>query len=84
MTLGKLLDNKTTLFIYYFYSNDDPRNPENRQQNQFSERRFSNFSEQTSYNPLNWKAWLTAVVQLSANDPPFVSFDLIGEKNQVI
>ena len=25
MTLGKLLDNNPTLFIFYFYSNDDPR-----------------------------------------------------------
>ena len=29
MTLGKLLDNSTPLFIFYFYSNDDPRDPEN-------------------------------------------------------
>ena len=33
MTLGKLLDNNTMLFIFYFYSNDDRRDPENRQQN---------------------------------------------------
>ena len=27
MTRGKLLDNNTSLFIFYFYSNDDPRDP---------------------------------------------------------
>ena len=86
MTRSKLLDNYTTLFIFYFYSNDDPRDPENRRQNRFSERRFSErrFSEQTSYNRLNGKAWLTAVVRLSANIPTPMSVDLIGEKNQVI
>ena len=41
MTRVKLLDNNTTLFIFYFYSNDDPRDTENRRQNRFSERRFS-------------------------------------------
>ena len=81
MTRGKLLDNNTTLFIFYFYSNDDPRDPENRRQNQFSERRFS---EQTSYNRLNGKVWLTAVLRLSANILTLVSVDLIGEKNKVI
>ena len=69
------------LFIFYFYSNDDLRDPEIRRQNRFSERRFS---EQTSYNRLNGKAWLTAVVLLSfksavskldqlSYDPVFVS-----------
>ena len=81
MTLGKLVDNNPTLFIFYFYSNDDPRDPENRRQNPFSECRFL---EQTSYNRLNGKAWLTAVVRLSVNIPTLVSVDLIGEKNQVI
>ena len=81
MTRGKLLDNNPTLFIFYFYSNDDPRDLENRRQNRFSERRFL---EQTSYNRLNGKAWLTAVVRLSANIPTLVSVDLIGEKNQFI
>ena len=81
MTRGKLLNDNTTLFIFYFYFNDDPRDLENRQQNRFSERRFS---EQTSYNQLNGKAWLTAVVLLSANNTAIVSADLIGEKNQVI
>ena len=78
---SKLLDNNTTLFIFYFYFNDDPRDPENRRQKRFSERQFS---EQTSYNRLNGKAWLTAVVRLSANIPTLVSVDLIGEKNQAI
>ena len=54
MTIGKLLDNNTPLFIFYFYSNDDPRDPENRQQNWFSVK--------NSYNQLNGKGWLTAVV----------------------
>ena len=40
--------------------------------------------KQTSYNRLNGKAWLTAVVRLSANIPTLMSVDLIGEKNQVI
>ena len=73
---SKLLDNNTKVFIFYFYFNDDPRDPENRRQKRFS--------EQTSYNRLNGKAWLTAVVRLSANIPTLVSVDLIGEKNQAI
>ena len=28
MTRSKLLENNTTLFIFYFYSNDEPRYPE--------------------------------------------------------
>ena len=53
MTLGKLLDNDTQLFIFYFYSNSDSTSPKGpRKQNRFSERRFS---EKTSYNRLNWK-----------------------------
>ena len=61
-----------------------PRDPENRQKNQFSERRFS---EITSYvQPVEWEsvAWLTASKDLSGNDAEFVSVDLTGEKNQVI
>ena len=70
------------LFIFYFFSYDDQRNKKkNRRQNRFSERRFS---EQTSYYRLNWKASLTAVVLLSANNTSLVSVDLIGKKNQVI
>ena len=38
----------------------------------------------TSYDRLNGKAWLTALVLLSANNTPLVSVDLIGEKNPVI
>ena len=83
MTRGKLLDNNPTLFIFDFYSNDDLRDPENRRQNRFTERRFS---EQSSYmyNRLNGKPWLNAIVWLSANIPTLVSVDLIGEKNQAI
>ena len=45
-----------------------PRDPENRQQNRFSERRFSKKKTQ-----LNEKAWLG-----------LLGVDLIGEKNHVI
>ena len=48
MIRGKLLDNDTQLFIFI-------SDPENRQQNRFSERRFS---KKYSYNRLNGKAWL--------------------------
>ena len=44
MTRGKLLDNDTQLFIFIsilIMTQLQPRDPENRQQNQFSERRFS-------------------------------------------
>ena len=60
-----------------------PRDPENRQQNRFSERRFS---EKTQLQPVEWEsvAWLTASWDLSGNNAEFVSVDLIGEKNQVI
>ena len=61
--------------FFYFYSNDDPRDPENKRQKRFPERRYS---EQTSYNQLNGKAWLTVVVRLSANIPMLVCVDLIG------
>ena len=44
VTRGKLLDNKTQLFIFIsilIMTQLHPRDPENRQQNRFSERRFS-------------------------------------------
>ena len=44
MTQGKLLDNDTQLFIFIsilIMTQLYQRNPENRQQNRFSERRFS-------------------------------------------
>ena len=44
MTRGKLLDNDTQLFIFIsilIMTQLHLRDPENRQQNQFSERRFS-------------------------------------------
>ena len=50
MTRDKLLDNNPTLFIF-FYSNDDSRDPENRQ-NRFSERRFSKKKLQ----PVEWES----------------------------
>ena len=61
-----------------------PRDPENRQQNRFSERRFS--EKKNSYNWLNGEAWigLLPVRIYRENSAEFVSVDLIGEKNQVI
>ena len=59
MTRGKLLDNDTQLFIFIsilIMTQLHPRDPENRQQNRFSERRFS--GKKNSYNRLNGKAWL--------------------------
>ena len=44
MTRGKLLDSDTQLFIFIsilIMTKLHPRDPENRQQNRFSERRFS-------------------------------------------
>ena len=44
MTRGKLLDNNAQLFIFISFlimTQLNPRDPENRQQNRFSERRFS-------------------------------------------
>ena len=53
-----------------------PMDPENRQQNRFSERRFSEKNPATIGGMGNWA--------LSTNNAQFVSFGLIGEKNQVI
>ena len=44
--------------------------------------RNANSRKKTSYNRLNEKAWLTAVVRLSANIPTLVSIDLIGKRNE--
>ena len=58
LTRGKLLDNDTQLFIFIsilIKTQLHPRDPENRQQNRFSEQRFS---EKNSYNRLNGKTWL--------------------------
>ena len=55
MIQGKILDNNAQLFIFIsilIITHFHPRDQENRQQNQFSERRFS---EKNSYNQLNWK-----------------------------
>ena len=52
-----------------------PREQENIQQNRFSERRFS----EKQLQPIEWET-----SGLSANNPQFMSFDLKGEKNQVI
>ena len=59
ITQGKLLDNDTQLFIFISIltmTQLHPRDPENRQQNRFSERRFS---EKPSYNRWNGEAWLS-------------------------
>ena len=59
MTRGKLQDNDTQLFIFIYIlimTQLQLRDPENRQQNRFSERRFS--EKKPSYNRLNWKTWL--------------------------
>ena len=58
MTRGKLLDNDTQLFIFIsilIMTQLNPMDPENRQQNRFSERRFS---KKNSNNRLNGKTWL--------------------------
>ena len=59
MTRGKLLDNDTQLFIFIsilIMTQLHPRDPENRQQKRFMERRFS--KKKPSYNRLNGKAKL--------------------------
>ena len=53
-----------------------PRDPENRQQNRFSEQRFSEKTPATIGWMGNWA--------LSTNNAQFESVGLIGEKNQVI
>ena len=61
-----------------------PRDPENRQQNRFSERRFL---EKNSYNRLNGKAWLGLLPVRTYREIMPSSCPLtfkIGEKNQVI
>ena len=61
MTRGKLLNNITTLFIFIsilMMTQLHPRDPENRQQNQFSERQFS---EKKQLQPVEWESvayWL--------------------------
>ena len=57
MTRGKLLDNNTQLFIFISIlkmTQLHQRDPENRQQNRFSERRFSKKNPQLQ--PV--EAWL--------------------------
>ena len=78
MTLGKLLDNDTQIFIFIsvlIMTQHHPRDPENRQQNRFLERRFWKKTPVTTGWMGNWA--------LSVNNAQFVSVDLIGEKNQV-
>ena len=88
MTRGKLLDNDTQLFIFIsilIMTQLHQRNPENRQQNRFSERFFSE-KKKKQLQPVEWEsvAWLTASLDLSGNNAEFVSVDLIWEQNQVI
>ena len=63
MTRGKLLDNDTQLFIFIsilIMTQLHLRDPENRQQNPLSERRFS--KKKTQLQPVEWESvvWLTA------------------------
>ena len=56
MTRGKLLDNDTQLFIFIsilIMTQLHQRDPENRQQNRFSERRFS---EKKQLQPVEWES----------------------------
>ena len=53
-----------------------PRDPENRQENRFSEQRFSEKTVTTG--------WMGKRGFISANNALLVAVDLIGEKNQVI
>ena len=79
MTRGKLLGNNAPLFIFIsilIMTQLQPRDPENRQENWFSERRFSE--------KLVTTGWMGKRGVISANNAMFVSVDLIGEKNQVI
>ena len=62
LTRGKLLDNDTQLFIFISIlkmTQLNPRDPENRQQNRFSEQRLS---KKKKLQPVEWEsvAWLTA------------------------
>ena len=77
MTRGKLLDNNTSLFIFYFYSNDDPRDPENRRQNRFSERRFLEKPVTTGW--MGKRGLLQWYWRLSANNAQLVS---VGTKEK--
>ena len=79
-TRGKFIDNNTQLFIFIsilIMTQLHPRDPENRQQNQFSERRFSEKKKPVTTGRMRKRG-------LSAYNAQFVSVDLIGEKNQVI
>ena len=64
MTRGKLLDSDTQLFIFIsilIMTKLHPRDPENRQQNRFSERRFSkkkkkkNKKKNKQTQPVEWE-----------------------------
>ena len=86
MTRCKLLNNDTQLFIFIsilIMTQLHPRDPENGQQNRFSERASW---EKNSYNRLNEKAWVGLMPVRIYREimPSSVSVDLIGEKNQVI
>ena len=86
MTRGKLLDNNPTLFVFYFYSNNDPRDKKT------DDRTDSRNAD--SWNADSWNGdsrnkqvtTATAVshafpwcVRLSSNIPGFVSVDLMGK-----
>ena len=89
MTLGKLLDNDTQLFIFIsililVMTQLHPRDSENRQQNRFSERHFSKKKKPVTTGWMGKRGVAYCILDLTENNAQFVSVDLIGEKNQVI
>ena len=76
-----LLDNNPALFIFYFYSNDDPRDQktDDRTDSRNGDSRNKEVTTATAVSlAFPW------CVRLSCNIPGFVSVVLIGENNQVI
>ena len=85
MTRDKLLDNNPTLFIFYFYSNDDPidskTNKRTDSRNADSRNGDSRNKQVTTATAVSHAfPWC---VRLSSYIPGFASVDLIGENNQV-
>ena len=79
MTRGKLLGNNAPLFLsisILIMRQLHPRDPENRQENWFSEPQFSGKTVTTG--------WMGKRGFISANNALFVAVDLIWEKNQVL
>ena len=78
MTRGKLLGNNALLFIFYFYSNNDPTNI------LFCERMKTRNSQGLLQLHVGREALAYCQCLYRENKALFVSVDLIGEKNQVI